>query len=78
MRSVWLAIVLAACGASAPPPEVPPDPGRPAGSEPVPENCPYRVSDACYDTSDAACAAAGCEPDRCRILESYPAQIRCD
>jgi hypothetical protein len=83
MRTLALVLLLVACGSSPPPdppPEPPPDPGRPVepSSDGVPENCPFRVGDACYDTSEAACAAAGCAVDSCRILESYPARIRCD
>ncbi len=53
--------------------------GRPVGAGPdgVPVDCPYRVADLCYSTSEAACAAAGCAPEACQILESYPAQIAC-
>ena len=43
-----------------------------------PENCSYEHGGCCYDSPRAACAAAGCPEDRCLILESYPAQIRCE
>lgn len=39
--------------------------------------CDYQVFDACFDTAQAACEAAGCELEGCAILESYPAQVRC-
>ena len=40
------------------------------------EGCLYEVAGCCYDSPEAACAAAGCEED-CQILESAPAQIAC-
>lgn len=87
-----LALLFTACGgAGAPAGEdgatsgaedepTPTDEGRPVveGPDGVPEDCPFRVADLCYSTSEAACRAAGCEPDACAILESYPAQIRCE
>jgi hypothetical protein len=39
--------------------------------------CDFVVDGSCFDSSAAACACAGCAPDRCMILESAPAQIRC-
>ena len=87
---VIVTLLLAACGGGDPPAgdedgasagsESPAGEGRPIvqGEDGVPVDCPYRVADLCYDTPEAACAAAGCAPDGCQILESYPAQIRCD
>jgi hypothetical protein len=31
----------------------------------------------CFVEGADACACAGCEHDQCLILESYPAQARC-
>ena len=42
------------------------------------EGCDFRVASCCYSTAEQACAAAGCEMSSCQILESYPAQIRCE
>jgi hypothetical protein len=39
--------------------------------------CDFVVDGSCFDSSAAACACAGCAADRCLILESSPAQIRC-
>ncbi|HTV25203.1 MAG TPA: hypothetical protein VMG12_41200 [Polyangiaceae bacterium] len=39
--------------------------------------CDFVVGDACFDSAESACACAGCELDACVVLESYPAQIRC-
>jgi hypothetical protein len=39
--------------------------------------CLYEHGGCCYDTPEAACRAAGCTNDRCRILESSPAQLYC-
>jgi hypothetical protein len=41
------------------------------------ERCDFVVKDVCFPSSEAACACAGCAADKCMILESYPAQIRC-
>jgi hypothetical protein len=39
--------------------------------------CDFIVGDACFDSSEIACACAGCGEGQCLVLESYPAQIRC-
>jgi hypothetical protein len=39
--------------------------------------CAFEVYDFCFLTSEAACTCAGCAADTCMILESRPAQIRC-
>jgi hypothetical protein len=57
---------------SSPPAEPGPAPGEP------PKDCPFRVAQTCYLDADAACQAAGCTRDKCRIMESYPAQVACD
>ena len=41
------------------------------------ENCDFVVGEDCFTEQDAACKAAGCTPENCVVLESYPAQIRC-
>ena len=73
------------------PPEVG-DPGSANRGEPPPvdcsalqghawdgkaDGCVYEVAGCCYGTPEAACTAAGCPGDACRILESAPAQIAC-
>lgn len=57
----------------------PADPSGPGASpsEP-PADCPFRVADTCYPDADAACNAAGCALDSCRVMESYPAQVSCN
>lgn len=45
--------------------------------EPPSEDCAYQVKGTCYKEQDEACKAAGCEPDKCIALESFPAQIQC-
>jgi hypothetical protein len=42
------------------------------------ERCDFIVGETCFDSAASACACAGCAADRCRILESYPAQISCE
>lgn len=42
------------------------------------EGCNFRVTGCCYETAEQACAAAGCAMSSCSILESYPAQVRCE
>src|SRR5687768_12671478 len=42
------------------------------------EGCLYEHAGCCYPSPEALCAAAGCAADACRILESSPAQARCD
>ncbi|MEZ4381909.1 MAG: hypothetical protein R3A79_11230 [Nannocystaceae bacterium] len=82
------ACLLVACGGkpdsqSAPPEEMPAEEGRADPNAQVdddaapPENCDFTVKDKCYTDQAEACAAAGCEPDKCMVLESYPAQIQC-
>jgi hypothetical protein len=39
--------------------------------------CGFLVDGLCFESSAAACSCAGCAQDRCLILESAPAQIRC-
>jgi hypothetical protein len=39
--------------------------------------CLYEHGGCCYDTPAAACEAAGCTHETCRILESSPAQLYC-
>lgn len=43
-----------------------------------PQECPYEHDGCCYEAAEAACAAAGCEGPKCIVMESYPAQVRCD
>jgi hypothetical protein len=83
------ACLLVACSKPAdtpadPPEETPgveegrPDPdAKPDDNAAPPENCDFEVKDKCYTDQAEACAAAGCEPDKCVVLESYPAQIEC-
>jgi hypothetical protein len=40
--------------------------------------CLYEVAGCCYDTPAAACTAAGCGGNDCRIMEFSPAQIVCE
>lgn len=76
-----LALLLAACGGAA-------ATGPPTGSAGgcaeggVPEDgdmegCEIRVGTCCYAEQRHACAAAGCAPGHCIVLESYPGQISC-
>jgi hypothetical protein len=62
----------------------PSEPSAPAAcSDGVPRDldvnapCDFMVGDACFDSSELACACAGCGEGQCLVLESYPAQIRC-
>jgi hypothetical protein len=41
------------------------------------EGCLYEHGGCCYASPAAACKAAGCADDSCRILESSPAQLYC-
>jgi hypothetical protein len=41
------------------------------------DGCLYEHAGCCYDTPAAACEAAGCSQESCRILESSPAQLYC-
>jgi len=54
----------------------------PEGSEPhvgePPPGCDFVHAGCCYSTAAEACAQAGCAEDACSILESYPAQVRCN
>lgn len=59
----------------APPTGECPEGGRPRPVEPV--GCDFVVEDCCYDDAETACRIAGCAQDACAILESYPAQVRC-
>ena len=43
-----------------------------------PQDCAYEHAGCCYGVAEAACAAAGCEGPQCIVMESYPAQVRCD
>lgn len=43
-----------------------------------PVDCSYEHAGCCYGSAAAACAAAGCSEGQCSVLESYPAQIRCE
>jgi hypothetical protein len=49
-------------------------PRDPDGNQP----CDFMVGEACFDSSELACACAGCSEGQCVVLESYPAQIRCE
>jgi hypothetical protein len=42
-----------------------------------PGTCFYEHGGCCYPTPEAMCAAAGCGPGQCAIMESSPAQARC-
>jgi hypothetical protein len=68
-----------------PPPEAeppPPTPGPCADGgrlwDGKPEDCSYEHAGCCYGSAAAACAAAGCSEGQCQVLESYPAQLRCE
>jgi hypothetical protein len=58
-------------------------PGAPAGAPGAGSTpaaaaaCDFRVGEICFATDSEACAAAGCKPGGCIVLESYPAQITC-
>ena len=41
-------------------------------------DCLYEHGGCCYASPRAACEAAGCPPEHCRILEFRPAQARCE
>ena len=42
------------------------------------DTCLYEHHGCCYPDPASLCAAAGCTNDNCRILESHPAQAKCD
>jgi hypothetical protein len=62
-------------------PEPPPDtPACNEGFAPpggAGQKCDFVARGLCFGTSTVACECAGCAADKCMILESYPAQIRC-
>ncbi|HLV19222.1 MAG TPA: hypothetical protein VKZ49_00010 [Polyangiaceae bacterium] len=72
---VWLLLIagLSGCASGAASPE----PGAPPAATETDGGCDYRVDGRCYTDRDEACRAAGCDLNRCMILESYPMQIRC-
>jgi hypothetical protein len=43
-----------------------------------PQGCAYEHGKCCYDAAEPACAAAGCAAGTCVVMESYPAQVRCN
>jgi hypothetical protein len=43
-----------------------------------PQGCAYELEGCCYVDAETACKVAACPPERCQVLESYPAQIACD
>jgi hypothetical protein len=49
------------------------DPSTSSGDSP----CNFVAGGECFVAGADACACAGCAEDRCVILESYPAQARC-
>ncbi|MCX4246367.1 hypothetical protein [Paraliomyxa miuraensis] len=67
-----------------PPPEAEPPPPAPAPCaggrlwDGKPVDCSYEHGGCCYDSPANACKAAGCAEGRCAVLESYPAQVRCE
>jgi hypothetical protein len=68
-----------------PPPDTEPPPPAPGPCatggrlwDGKPVDCSYEHAGCCYGTAAAACAAAGCDEGQCQVLESYPAQIRCE
>jgi hypothetical protein len=68
-----------------PPPQAqapPPSPGPCAADgrlwDGKPADCSYEHAGCCYGSAATACAAAGCAEAGCQVLESYPAQIRCE
>ena len=89
LMPIFTACLLVACGGkqadtpSETPDELPAEEGRPDPNAKVddnaapPENCDFMVNDKCYTDQAEACTAAGCEPDKCMVMESYPAQISC-
>ncbi len=42
------------------------------------EGCAYEHESCCYADAETACKVAACAPEHCTVLETYPAQIRCD
>jgi hypothetical protein len=59
-------------------------PGAPAalpatgsGADASAAACDFRVGESCFASDGEACAAAGCKPGGCIVLESYPAQVSC-
>lgn len=62
----------------APPEEVHADPNEPHSGA-VDEDCAFKVEGTCYkeEQKEEACKAAGCEPDKCTVGESFPAVIGC-
>jgi hypothetical protein len=43
-----------------------------------PQDCAYEHGKCCYPAAEQACAAAGCAAGKCVVMESYPAQVRCE
>lgn len=63
------------------PATIPGEPECAAGGRPwdgKPKDCPYEHGKCCYPAPEQACAAAGCAAGTCVVMESYPAQVRCD
>lgn len=81
-RLLPLALLLAACGGNPGSPRTADAQGGcPEGGVPDDgdmEGCEIRVGACCYSEQRHACAAAGCPPDHCIVLESYPGQIACE
>ena len=41
-------------------------------------SCLYEVGGCCYDNPAQACAAGGCDTERCQVVESAPAGVYCE
>jgi hypothetical protein len=52
-------------------------PGAGSGPDAARAECEFRVGETCFASDTDACAAAGCKPGSCIVLESYPAQVTC-
>lgn len=77
-----LLLALAGCRSSDPEPADTADPS--IGTEPVldddglPIDCSILYDGLCYRTLGDAARAAGEDPDRCSVLETYPGKLACD
>jgi hypothetical protein len=66
---------------SAPPADTPVSSPAASGSaaeqQEDPKNCNFKVKGFCFAEQEEACAAADCPPNKCMVLESHPARIKC-
>jgi hypothetical protein len=71
----------AVAGSDDAPATIPADPECAGGGRPwdgKPKDCAYEHGKCCYTEAEQACAAAGCTAGKCIVMETYPAQVRCE